>query len=135
MMTSRIRKSLRYESGPDHNHSLRQPCSPGPDNSVLTQPATSYSTPSDCQRFYTSHGRVISDLDIRPAPPITVAATPKRRAGSTSLVDLHQPIGFVCCQCRYHSSGMYCSNPGYAQCPHQTLPRCGNCPIIFTSKG
>ncbi|KAI1501600.1 hypothetical protein F5X99DRAFT_408827 [Biscogniauxia marginata] len=48
------------------------------------------------------------------------------------IVQLHQPIGFVCCQCRYRSSGSYCSNPDRPDCPHRGCPRCGECPILFT---
>ncbi|KAI0600735.1 hypothetical protein F4775DRAFT_49773 [Biscogniauxia sp. FL1348] len=48
------------------------------------------------------------------------------------IVHLHQPIGFVCCQCSYRSSGSYCSNPDRPDCPHRGCPRCGDCPILFT---
>ncbi|KAI5921764.1 hypothetical protein F4810DRAFT_712193 [Camillea tinctor] len=51
------------------------------------------------------------------------------------LVRCHQPIGFVCCQCRYRSSGSYCSNPDRPNCPHRGCPRCGDCPILFTPPG
>ncbi|KAI1378927.1 hypothetical protein F4677DRAFT_410002 [Hypoxylon crocopeplum] len=44
----------------------------------------------------------------------------------------HQPIGFVCCHCRYRSSGSYCSNPDRLDCPHRQHPRCQSCPILFT---
>ncbi|KAI1755791.1 hypothetical protein F4782DRAFT_487012 [Xylaria castorea] len=66
-------------------------------------------------------------------PPTKVTSVPQnRRKGSAPLTEFHQPIGFVCCHCRYRSSGSYCSNPEYAECPHKSLPRCRNCPIIFT---
>ncbi|KAI5867673.1 hypothetical protein GGS23DRAFT_549394 [Durotheca rogersii] len=45
----------------------------------------------------------------------------------------HQPIGFVCCHCRYRSSGSLCSNPYEPDCPHRTVPRCRDCPILFTA--
>ncbi|KAI0912181.1 hypothetical protein F4823DRAFT_582739 [Ustulina deusta] len=66
-----------------------------------------------------------------PLPPDKKSGIPKRRRGSAPSAELHQPTGFVCCYCRYRSSGSYCSNPDYAECPHKTLPRCRNCPIIF----
>ncbi|KAL7621186.1 hypothetical protein AAE478_008503 [Parahypoxylon ruwenzoriense] len=44
----------------------------------------------------------------------------------------HQPIGFVCCHCRYRSSGSFCSNPDRPDCPHRGVPRCQDCPILFT---
>ncbi|KAI0838048.1 hypothetical protein F5Y06DRAFT_269667 [Hypoxylon sp. FL0890] len=44
----------------------------------------------------------------------------------------HQPIGFVCCHCKYRSSGSYCSNPDSPDCPHRSRPRCRECPILFT---
>ncbi|OTA95408.1 hypothetical protein M434DRAFT_28913 [Hypoxylon sp. CO27-5] len=46
--------------------------------------------------------------------------------------ECHQPIGFVCCHCRYRSSGSFCSNPDRLDCPHRNLPRCKECPILFT---
>ncbi|KAI0017896.1 hypothetical protein F4780DRAFT_781890 [Xylariomycetidae sp. FL0641] len=46
--------------------------------------------------------------------------------------DFHQPIGFVCCHCRYRSSGSFCSNPARVDCPHRCVPRCRRCPILFT---
>ncbi|KAI1203559.1 hypothetical protein F5X97DRAFT_94691 [Nemania serpens] len=101
---------------------------------------TTSSTQSDYQLFHERHRKSTSDSEsmrfisqIDSPPPTTVTTTSNRRAGSAYLADLHQPIGFVCCQCRYHSSGSYCSNPEYVQCPHKTLPRCSDCPIIFTS--
>ncbi|KAI1097639.1 hypothetical protein F4804DRAFT_327078, partial [Jackrogersella minutella] len=50
-----------------------------------------------------------------------------------SATHLHQPIGFVCCHCRYRSSGSFCSNPERPDCPHRGVPRCQQCPILFTS--
>lgn len=65
--------------------------------------------------------------------PINPNQTLKRsRRNSQSTIELHQPIGFLCCQCRYISSGSYCSNPDFADCPHRAVPRCRDCPIIFT---
>ncbi|KAI1457351.1 hypothetical protein F4805DRAFT_429030 [Annulohypoxylon moriforme] len=49
-----------------------------------------------------------------------------------SIAQFHQPIGFVCCHCRYRSSGSFCSNPDRLDCPHRGLPRCQQCPILFT---
>ncbi|KAI1339274.1 hypothetical protein F5Y15DRAFT_83743 [Xylariaceae sp. FL0016] len=65
----------------------------------------------------------------RTAPTTAVA---DGMLGQTDPVDAHQPIGFVCCQCRYRSSGSNCSNPDRPDCPHRGLPRCGRCPILFT---
>ncbi|KAI1475754.1 hypothetical protein K445DRAFT_176340 [Daldinia sp. EC12] len=48
------------------------------------------------------------------------------------ITEFHQPIGFVCCQCRWRSSGSFCSNPYVPDCPHRATPRCQNCQIIFT---
>ncbi|KAI1403165.1 hypothetical protein F4819DRAFT_484952 [Hypoxylon fuscum] len=49
-----------------------------------------------------------------------------------SAQQCHQPIGFVCCHCRYRSSGSFCSNPDRLDCPHRGFPRCQQCPILFT---
>ncbi|KAI0848190.1 hypothetical protein F5Y00DRAFT_239396 [Daldinia vernicosa] len=51
---------------------------------------------------------------------------------SIPMTEFHQPLGFVCCQCQWRSSGSLCSNPHRPDCPHQTTPRCQNCLIIFT---
>ncbi|KAI1163904.1 hypothetical protein F5B18DRAFT_295436 [Nemania serpens] len=134
-MTSKFHKGQRYESGSDHDHIVQRPCSSSRGNPDPKPPATSSPTPSDYQLSHASHHRMTSDLEslIFTPPATTTATTRKRRARSTSSADLHQPIGFVCCHCRYHSSGLYCSNPEHVQCPHRMLPRCTNCPIIFTS--
>ncbi|KAI1633447.1 hypothetical protein F4809DRAFT_25844 [Biscogniauxia mediterranea] len=71
-------------------------------------------------------------------PPLPRGEDGSSSSGESSSNDappmarLHQPIGFVCCQCRYRSSGSYCSNPDRPDCPHRGCPRCGDCPILFT---
>ncbi|CAJ2503482.1 Uu.00g108760.m01.CDS01 [Anthostomella pinea] len=76
--------------------------------------------------------------DPSPGYPLPLYHNRKRPRSSTaaaatkSAVQFHQPIGFVCCQCRYRSSGSRCSNPDRPDCPHRGVPRCGNCPILFT---
>lgn len=69
--------------------------------------------------------------------PITRTRTRERRGKAegnspTGPTNLHQPIGFICCCCRYRSSGSNCSNPEYPACPHRTAPRCKRCAILFT---
>ncbi|KAI8951525.1 hypothetical protein F4801DRAFT_578282 [Xylaria longipes] len=133
-MISRIRKCWRYENGPDDNDILQQQCSSDPDNPEPIPDTIStnitrhkrHTNMDSCSPPSTpsSHDRAL--------PPPQTSATQNRRKGSASLTEHHQPIGFVCCHCRYHSSGSYCSNPDYAECPHKSLPRCRNCPIIFT---
>ncbi|KAI1472333.1 uncharacterized protein F4812DRAFT_408481 [Daldinia caldariorum] len=61
-----------------------------------------------------------------------VSKMPNMQAPSIPTAEFHQPIGFVCCQCEWRSSGSYCSNPHVPNCPHRTAPRCQNCLIIFT---
>ncbi|KAI1433699.1 hypothetical protein GGR50DRAFT_667235, partial [Xylaria sp. CBS 124048] len=55
-------------------------------------------------------------------------------ASESGITEFHQPIGFVCCCCKYRSSGRFCSNPVNNGCRHKRVPRCRSCPIIFTSR-
>ncbi|KAI0447206.1 hypothetical protein F4803DRAFT_500060 [Xylaria telfairii] len=137
IMTSRIRKCRRYDN--DHT-TLQRPCSSDPDNPGLKPGTTTPAVPTG-RPPHQSHIRMQTSSipsathssDQTPSSPPQVASiTQKRRKGSPPAPEQHQPIGFVCCHCRYHSSGSYCSNPEYASCPHKNLPRCRNCPIIFT---
>lgn len=139
----RTRKCWRYESGPDDLPQQPYSCSSNPGNAEAT-PTMFPSTPTENSQRRNHFGksydsssfsRTTSTTYEPPLPymKMRMTVTPKKRIRSTSSsTEHHQPIGFVCCQCRYRSSGTYCSNPDYAECPHKITPRCGNCPIIFT---
>jgi hypothetical protein len=130
----RAQKRWRYESRSGGHDALQQLCSSDLANPEFVEP-TLPSSSVDFSLQRSIHPCSISSTTTShnpPLPPITTTVTPKRRGGSICSTELHQPIGFVCCYCRYHSSGSYCSNPDYAGCPHRTAPRCRNCPIIFT---
>ncbi|KAI1803790.1 hypothetical protein F4811DRAFT_523604 [Daldinia bambusicola] len=61
-----------------------------------------------------------------------MSKTPNMEIPNIPTTEFHQPIGFVCCECKWRSSGTYCSNPYVLDCPHRTSPRCQSCLIIFT---
>ncbi|KAI1357872.1 hypothetical protein F5Y08DRAFT_323111 [Xylaria arbuscula] len=139
-MASTRRKVTRYENGPDTEEALQRACSSDPINLGIA-PAIS-PLPSSKHRLHIHTVR----LGIRPysfsllrtternhaLSTEKISQTSTRRRGGSQSTELHQPIGFVCCHCRYHSSGSHCSNPDYAECPHKSIPRCSNCAIIFT---
>lgn len=137
-MASTRQKATRHESGPVNKGSPRLPRSSDLDNTGVA-PSISPSTPTGHQlhairlelRLHSLSSKRTALSHVLPSRKTSQIA--KRRRGGSVLVELHQPIGFVCCHCRYRSSGSYCSNPDYAECPHKTLPRCSNCPIIFTT--
>ncbi|KAI0520990.1 hypothetical protein F5B22DRAFT_33435 [Xylaria bambusicola] len=131
-MTLTVRKDRRYESGPDASEVPRRSCSSSLDNPG----ATSYTSHSSCAICLGIQTYSLYSIWTIPGHPLSSERTSqvsKRRRGSSPSAGLRQPIGIVCCHCRYHSSGSDYSNPNNAECPHRTLPRCRNCPIIFTA--
>ncbi|KAI0201869.1 hypothetical protein F4808DRAFT_424095, partial [Astrocystis sublimbata] len=139
-MAPRHQRHQRYTEKPKDSPRAQRPCSPDPSS-------TSTDCPSPHERR--NDMEYASSLTSRPSPhkpchtpTHTLAALSKdprlipskmaRRKSLPQSSTLHQPIGFVCCHCRYHSSGSYCSNPDYDGCPHKRVPRCDDCPIIFT---
>ncbi|KAI0975732.1 hypothetical protein F4678DRAFT_483980 [Xylaria arbuscula] len=138
-MTSRARRCRRYDSGPDDHETLQRPSSLAHDNpdtaaatvTILLSPPAA--TPLHMTDLVIPLSITLCD---RPLPPdkTSMNSRKKKKRGNTPPPEMHQPIGFVCCYCQYHSSGSYCSNPDRADCPHKTIPRCRDCPIIFTNR-
>jgi hypothetical protein len=135
-MISRVQRYWRYENGPDRDDLLRQLYSSDLDNPDVT-PATFLAGPTNGS-LHNSHLKIqpfslpLTSISHGPLFGTKTSTIQNRRKESTPSTELHQPIGFVCCHCRYHSSGCYCSNPDDVECPHKIQPRCRNCAIIFT---
>ncbi|KAI1349687.1 hypothetical protein F5Y01DRAFT_288305, partial [Xylaria sp. FL0043] len=122
-MPSRGRKHERHEGEPkDHEIPPRPSSSDLKSNNTKVASSASQSAPPESSVH--ERGRSLS--------PDKTSTAPKNRRGSAPAANLHQPIGFACCHCQYRSSGSFCSNPHDTECPHKTVPRCRDCPIVFT---
>ncbi|KAI2622095.1 hypothetical protein GGS21DRAFT_535205 [Xylaria nigripes] len=134
-----VQTRWRYDSGPDHKAVLQRLYSsdlehPGPKPASSPTPSSTYSLLyrtllglQPCLRT------VVPTTQDHALPPSTAIMAPEmKKSTGASPTKRHQPIGFMCCSCRYHSSGTYCANPNANACRHKTTPRCENCVIIFT---